>query len=51
MPIRRRLTSAEAWAEVAQNFHNDWAMLYREIAIGLLLAGFMGQQTRCDAGA
>jgi YHS domain-containing protein/uncharacterized membrane protein YraQ (UPF0718 family) len=27
---------------VAHNFRNDWAMLYREIAVGFLLAGFIG---------
>ena len=42
MPIRARLTSAAAWSDVAHNFRNDWAMLYREIAIGFLLAGFIG---------
>ncbi len=42
MPIRARLTSTAAWSDVAHNFRNDWAMLYREIAIGFLLAGFIG---------
>jgi uncharacterized membrane protein YraQ (UPF0718 family) len=42
MPIRRRLTSAAAWSDVAHNFRNDWTMLYREISIGFLLAGFIG---------
>jgi len=42
MSLRRRLTSAAAWSDVAHNFRNDWAMLYREIAIGFLLAGFVG---------
>ncbi len=37
----RRLRSAAAWTEVAQNFRNDWAMVYKEIAVGLLLAGFV----------
>jgi uncharacterized membrane protein YraQ (UPF0718 family)/YHS domain-containing protein len=41
MPLRRRLRSAAAWSDVAHNFRNDWAMLYREIAIGFLLAGFI----------
>jgi uncharacterized membrane protein YraQ (UPF0718 family) len=27
---------------VARNFRADWAMLYKEIAIGFLLAGFIG---------
>ena len=42
MALRRRLSSAEAWSDVAHNFRNDWAMLYREIATGFLLAGFLG---------
>jgi uncharacterized membrane protein YraQ (UPF0718 family)/YHS domain-containing protein len=39
---RRRLTSAAAWSDVAHNFRGDWQMLYKEIAIGFLLAGFIG---------
>ncbi len=41
-PMRRRLTSIVAWSEVAQNFRNDWSMVYKEITIGFLLAGFVG---------
>jgi uncharacterized protein len=43
MTIRERLTSANAWSEVAQNFRNDWSMVWKEIVIGFLLAGFIGQ--------
>jgi uncharacterized membrane protein YraQ (UPF0718 family)/YHS domain-containing protein len=43
MPLRERLTSLSAWSDVAHNFRNDWAMLYKEIALGFLLAGFIGQ--------
>jgi hypothetical protein len=43
MTIRRRLTSASAWSDVAHNFRNDWAMVWKEITIGFLLAGFIGQ--------
>ena len=43
LPWRRRLTSAEAWSDVAHNFRGDWQMLWREIAIGFLLAGFIAQ--------
>ncbi len=43
MSIRERLTSASSWSDVAHNFRNDWAMLYKEIALGFLLAGFIGQ--------
>jgi uncharacterized membrane protein YraQ (UPF0718 family)/YHS domain-containing protein len=39
---RRRLTSLDAWSDVAHNFRGDWRMLYREITVGFLLAGFIG---------
>jgi uncharacterized membrane protein YraQ (UPF0718 family) len=39
---RRRLTSAQAWTPVAKNFRADWLMLWKEIAVGFLLAGFIG---------
>ncbi len=39
---RARLTSADAWSDVAHNFRGDWQMLYREIATGFVLAGFIG---------
>lgn len=38
----RRLRSADAWSDVAHNFRGDVQMLYREIGIGFLLAGFVG---------
>jgi uncharacterized protein len=40
---RQRLTSVSAWSDVAHNFRGDWQMLYREIAVGFLLAGFIAQ--------
>jgi hypothetical protein len=40
---RRRITSVAAWSDVAHNFRGDWQMLYKEIAIGFLLSGFIGQ--------
>jgi uncharacterized membrane protein YraQ (UPF0718 family)/YHS domain-containing protein len=43
MSLWQRLTSASAWSDVAHNFRGDWQMLYREIAIGLLLSGFVAQ--------
>jgi uncharacterized protein len=43
MSWRRRLTSASAWSDVAHNFRGDWKMLYKEIAVGFLLAGFAAQ--------
>lgn len=39
---RQRLTSADAWSVVADNFRADWRMLWKEITIGFLLAGFIG---------
>jgi uncharacterized protein len=39
---RQRLTSAEAWSDVAHNFRGDWQMLWKEITVGFLLAGFIG---------
>ena len=36
-------TSAAAWTEVAENFRHDWSMLWKEITLGFLLAGFIGQ--------
>jgi hypothetical protein len=42
MDWRRRLTSADAWSDVAHNFRGDWQMLWKEITIGFLLAGFIG---------
>ena len=40
---RQRLTSLDAWSDVAHNFRGDWQMLYKEIAVGFLLAGFIAQ--------
>jgi uncharacterized membrane protein YraQ (UPF0718 family)/YHS domain-containing protein len=40
--LRERLGSASAWSAVAHNFRGDWQMVYREVAIGFLLAGFIG---------
>jgi len=41
--LRERLTSIDSWSDVAHNFRNDWSMLWKEITIGFLLAGFVGQ--------
>src|SRR6201998_4013448 len=43
MSWRQRLTSASAWSDVAHNFRGDWQMLWKEITIGFLLAGFVAQ--------
>jgi uncharacterized membrane protein YraQ (UPF0718 family)/YHS domain-containing protein len=40
---RQRLTSPAAWSDVAHNFRGDWQMLWKEISIGFLLAGFVAQ--------
>ena len=33
----------EAWSDVAHNFRGDWQMLWKEITIGFLLAGYVAQ--------
>jgi uncharacterized protein len=40
---RERLTSTRAWSDVAHNFRGDWQMLWKEITLGFLLAGFIAQ--------
>src|SRR3954467_14171941 len=40
---RERLTSASAWSDVAHNFRGDWQMLWKEVSLGFLLAGFIAQ--------
>jgi uncharacterized membrane protein YraQ (UPF0718 family) len=42
LPLREAIRSADSWREVAANFRMDWAMLWKEIALGFLLAGFIG---------
>ncbi|HET9592479.1 MAG TPA: permease [Solirubrobacterales bacterium] len=39
---RQRLTTRDAWAGVGGNFRGDVQMLWKEIGIGFLLAGFIG---------
>jgi uncharacterized membrane protein YraQ (UPF0718 family) len=43
MPWRERLLNASAWSDVAHNFRADWRMLWKEITVGFLLAGFVAQ--------
>jgi uncharacterized protein len=43
LPWRARLTDLSAWSDVAHNFRGDWQMLWKEIGIGFLLAGFIAQ--------
>jgi YHS domain-containing protein/uncharacterized membrane protein YraQ (UPF0718 family) len=38
---RERLTSVSAWSDVAHNFRGDWQMLWKEIAGGFVIAGFI----------
>jgi uncharacterized membrane protein YraQ (UPF0718 family)/YHS domain-containing protein len=40
---RERVASLDSWSDVAHNFRGDWQMLYREIAVGFVLAGFIAQ--------
>jgi hypothetical protein len=42
LTIRGHLASSRSWTEVARNFRADWTMLWKEIAVGFLLAGFIG---------
>jgi YHS domain-containing protein len=42
MSWRERLTSSAAWSDVAHNFRGDWSMLWKEITVGFVLAGFIG---------
>jgi uncharacterized membrane protein YraQ (UPF0718 family) len=42
LSLREAIRSADAWREVAANFRMDWSMLWKEIVLGFLLAGFIG---------
>jgi uncharacterized membrane protein YraQ (UPF0718 family)/YHS domain-containing protein len=42
MGWRQKLTSSDAWSDVAHNFRGDWQMLWKEVLVGFLLAGFIG---------
>src|SRR3954467_3687104 len=42
LPWRERIRSAAAWSDVAHNFRGDWQMLWKEIGLGFVLAGFVG---------
>jgi uncharacterized protein len=41
LPWHERMLSVEAWSDVAHNFRADWKMLWKEITIGFLLAGYI----------
>src|SRR5215510_10036129 len=36
-----RIFSLQGWSDVAHNFRGDWAMLWKEIVAGFLIAGFI----------
>src|SRR4051812_12525707 len=36
-------SEGRSWTDVAYNFRGDWQMLWKEISIGFLLAGFIAQ--------
>jgi uncharacterized membrane protein YraQ (UPF0718 family)/YHS domain-containing protein len=41
LSARQRLTSVQAWSDVAHNFRSDWGMLWKEISAGFVIAGFI----------
>jgi uncharacterized membrane protein YraQ (UPF0718 family)/YHS domain-containing protein len=41
LPFRRKLVSTQAWSDVAHNFRGDWQMLWKEIAAGFVIAGYI----------
>ena len=41
LPLRRKLGSLQAWSDVAHNFRGDWEMLWKEIAAGFVIAGYV----------
>jgi uncharacterized membrane protein YraQ (UPF0718 family) len=40
---RERVSSLAAWSQVADNFRHDWRMLWKEICVGFVLAGYVAQ--------
>ncbi|HZT14444.1 MAG TPA: permease [Gaiellaceae bacterium] len=41
LPLRRRIRSLQGWSDVAHNFRGDWQMLWKEIAAGFVIAGYV----------
>jgi uncharacterized protein len=37
----RKLLSLDAWSDVAHNFRGDWEMVWKEIGVGFLIAGYI----------
>jgi hypothetical protein len=42
LSLRERVTSISGWSDVAHNFRADWTMVWKEVMIGFVLAGFIG---------
>jgi len=42
VPLRARLGSLQQWSRVASSFRHDCSMLWKELAAGFLIAGFIG---------
>jgi uncharacterized protein len=40
-PWRERISSVQAWSDVAHNFRGDWQMLWKEMTAGFVIAGFV----------
>jgi uncharacterized protein len=41
LPLRRKIVSLQAWSDVAHNFRGDCQMLWKEIGIGFVVAGYV----------
>lgn len=39
---RQRLSSSEGWTSISHYFFMNWAMLWKDIAVGLLISGALG---------
>jgi uncharacterized membrane protein YraQ (UPF0718 family)/YHS domain-containing protein len=42
-PWRERVSSVQAWSDVAHNFRGDWQMLWKEMTAGFIIAGFVAE--------
>ena len=41
LPLRRKVRTLQSWSDVAHNFRGDWQMLWKEIAAGFVIAGYI----------
>jgi uncharacterized protein len=41
LPFKRKLSSIQAWSDVAHNVRGDWQMLWKELVGGFLIAGYV----------